>query len=194
MGRSTVNKIFRETCEILWQVLKPLYLPEPTEANFRLVAEDFWKQWNFPMCLGAIDGKHVLIKVRYKNSTIHQQVIFVIFQAPNNAGSLYFNYKGTHSIVLLAVVDANYCFTYVDIGAYGSQSDSGIFAKCEFGKQLLSNTLGVPESEIFPGTDFKLPFVFIGDEAFPLSGNLMRPFPGKELDIERRIYNYRHCR
>ncbi|KAJ8929485.1 hypothetical protein NQ314_017817 [Rhamnusium bicolor] len=38
------------------------------------------------------------------------------------------------------------------------------------------------------------PFVFIGDEAYPLSKNLMRPFSRNNLTPDKRIYNYRHSR
>ena len=47
--------------------------------------------------------------------------------APKNSGSLFFNYK-KHLSVVLAVVDANYKFVIVDIGAYGQQSDGKVFA------------------------------------------------------------------
>jgi len=46
---------------------------------------------------------------------------------PNNAGSLFFNYKKYFSIVLMAVVDADYCFITIDVGEYGNDSDSTIF-------------------------------------------------------------------
>lgn len=35
-----------------------------------------------------------------------------------------------------------------------------------------------------------MPFVFIGDEAFSLSFNIMRPFSGKVLSDNKKIFNY----
>ena len=52
-----------------------------------------------------------------------------MIECPKNGGSAYLNYKGFHSIVLLAVCDAKYCFTFVDIGDYGSLNDASIFQK-----------------------------------------------------------------
>ena len=60
----------------------------PTESEWQALAEIFKNKWNFPNCAEAIDEKHVA------------------FQASPNSDSLYFNYKGTFSIVLMALVDS----------------------------------------------------------------------------------------
>jgi len=67
------------------------------------------EKWNFPRCVRAVDGKHVMI------------------QAPPNSGSEFYNYKGFNSIVLLAVADFDYKFILVDISCNGRHNDSSIF-------------------------------------------------------------------
>ncbi|KAM3621251.1 uncharacterized protein V6R79_008446 [Siganus canaliculatus] len=103
---------------------------------------------------------------------------------------------GTFSIVLLAVVDARYCFRVIDVGGYGRTSDGGILANSAFGQALRSGTLQLPTDRLLPGADHRgpQPHVFVADEAFPLRRNLMRPFPGRTLARDRRVFNYRLSR
>ena len=107
MGKTTIRNIILETCEVLWQLLSPIYLSEPTESQYKEIAQEFKNLWNMPNCVGAIDGKHVAIK------------------RPANSGSAFYNYKKFFSIVLMAVCDAKYIFTAVSVGSYGSESDGG---------------------------------------------------------------------
>lgn len=130
------------------------------------IENGFANRWNFPNCIGAIDGKHVQI------------------QCPSNSGSAYFNYKQTFSIVLLGLVDDDYNFTAVDIGRYGSCSDGGIFDRSNLKRALKEKKLNIPEGS-----------VILGDEAFALTEYLMRPYPRCRVKTyEEKAYNYRHCR
>ncbi|XP_064478047.1 uncharacterized protein LOC135391646 [Ornithodoros turicata] len=108
VGIFTARESIRETCRALWTRLQPLYMKKPGTADWEKITESFQRNWQFPNCLGAVDGKHVRIR------------------APPNSGSMYHNYKDTFSIVLLAVADGDYNFVVVDVGAYGKQSDGGI--------------------------------------------------------------------
>lgn len=177
VGLSTVHYIIYETCEALWDILSPEYLKTPnTKEDWLAISEGFNRRWNFPHCLGSLDGKYVNI------------------QAPAKSGSLFFNYKKTFSIVLLAACDYKYKFTFVDIGAYGSQSDGGVFRNSVFGKRLEETDMNTPSEEPLPGTNIPLPYFFVADEAFPLKKFIMRPYPGKNLTDKQRIFNYRLSR
>ena len=176
VGKSTAQGIIKETCEVLWKNLAPVYLKTPTKESFKQIAQVFEEVWNFPFCLGAIDGKHISI------------------QAPNKSGTEYFNYKKFFSIVLLAACDAKYRFTMVDIGAHGSLSDGAVFKDSEMGKALDRGNLPIPGPKYLPGSTNEVPYVFVADEAFPLKSYIMRPFPGRGLSETQKIFNYRLSR
>ena len=173
VGHSTVCNIIKDTCDALWCVLAPEYLRTPSCADdWKKISEGFYRQWNFPNCIGAIDGKHV------------------VMQAPPSAGSMYYNYKQTHSIVLMAVCDAQYCFTLVDIGDNGRHSDGGVLSHSNFGQAMESGSLSIPEPANLPGTTTTLPYIFLGDAAFPLKTYMLRPYPGRFLEEDRHVFNY----
>ncbi|CAM4573446.1 unnamed protein product [Leuciscus chuanchicus] len=178
VGVSTVCQIVAQVVTAIWDCLVEGYMAVPTTDDWRSIAEGFQERWNFPLCVGAVDGKHVVIK------------------APPNSGSQFHNYKGTFSIVLLAVVDAKYRFWVIDVGGYGRTSDGGILANSAFGQALRAGTLHLPPDHPLPGAEDRepQPHVFMADEAFPLRRNLMRPFPGRTLPPERRVFNYRLSR
>jgi len=161
----------------LWSTLKNEFFPEPTEERWREISDAFRKFSHFPNCLGAIDGKHMRA-TKFPRS-----------------GSMNLNYKCYFSIVLTAIADSDYNFTYVDIEAYEKDCDSSVFQETSLFKLLIRNKLHIPPSgSLFRNDTENCPFVFVGDEAFSLSENLMRPHAGHNLSEKQRIFNYRLCR
>lgn len=86
IGRSTVYKIIPETCNAIITALQPpIYLPPMTREDWRNVADGFYEKWNFPNCIGAVDGKHIRIQALYfltiKNSFLFlwQAVMLIMF-------------------------------------------------------------------------------------------------------------------
>jgi hypothetical protein len=110
-----------------------------------------------------MDGKHVQIKMS------------------SGSGSLFYNYKH-FSILLLALVDANYCLILVDVGAVRK---SNVFKNSNIGRKLESNKLGIPGSRPLPNDENGkcMPFVIAGDEAFALSEHVLRPYPNRNLSV-----------
>lgn len=207
IGRFTAYKVFRETCSTLWKALQPIYLQALTRETMVQISEDFFNRWQFPNCIGAIDGKHISV------------------QCPPKTGSqFYSSYKKRFSIILIAACDAKYRFTWVDVGDYGeylcdnhrdiitciiltyvsftftspagSQSDGGMWASSAFGQAIDADEIDFPFPKEIPGSDVILPFTFVADEAFPLGIHMMRPYARtyRTFGNAERIFNYRLSR
>lgn len=94
----------------------------------------------------------------------------------------------------MAVVDSECKYVLVDVGAEGRLSDGGTFKNCSFGRALTNGTLNIPRVQTLPGTSLTAPYAFVGDEAFQLRKDFMRPYSSRYLDDEKRVFNYRLSR
>ena len=173
----TVSRIISETCSVIWDELCSRgFLEVPnTELKWRRIAKEFETRWNFPHCLGCIDGKHV------------------VMQAPARSGSEYFNYKKSHSI-LLAVCNARYEFTLVDIGDAGRQSDGGVYKNSNLGHAIDNNTINRPPASPINSSGKEYPYVFVADDAFQMKPFMLKPFARLDANVQKKIFNYRLSR
>lgn len=177
VAKNTVCVIIPRVCQaIINEYQDEVCITPRTPDDWRTVARGFSTRWNFQHCLGAIDGKHVAIR------------------CPRNAGSLYYNYKGFHSVVLMALVDANYKFIWVEIGANGSASDAQIFNHGELSQMIDDRELGFPPADSLVADDEPVPYFLIGDDAFALRTWMMKPFSLRNMARDERIFNYRLSR
>lgn len=147
-----------------------------TSEQWASIQRQFFDKWNFPQCLGALDGKHVRIK------------------SPMKSGSKYFNYMHYFSVVLLALVDADYKFIFIDVGTPGRYGDATIWNNSQLRHHLQAGTLPVPPPVVLPGCDMPIPSLIVADSAFALHSTLMKPYPEKNMSQEERLFNYRLCR
>jgi len=175
---SAVSRFVKQCLEAIVKALLKEAIPEPTTDSLKQTIRDYYSKWQFQNCCGAIDGKHVRVK------------------CPPNSGSAFYNYKEYFSIVLLAIVDANIKFIAIDVGSYGREGDAGIYLKSEMGKRINNGLFNIPEPAALPYTDIKLPNIILGDEAFALSKNMMKPFSRQQsfYDRTKTVYNYRLSR
>ena len=91
---NTISILVRDVCQAIWDEYRDEVVSNPTTAEGKKeIAASYSNRWNFLHVLGTLDGKNIRIR------------------CPANGGSTFYNYKGYHSIVLIALVDANYRFT-----------------------------------------------------------------------------------
>ncbi|KAF0717649.1 protein ALP1-like [Aphis craccivora] len=113
---------------------------------------------------------------------------FVFF---NDALHLTYLY---YSIVLLAMCDSDYQFTYINVGSCGTDSDSTIFKGSTLFTKINNEDIMLPPPKPLPNTTEPLPYMIIGDSAFGISNKVLRPYALTDLTTKKKIFNYRMSR
>ena len=177
VGRSSISKFLPEVCRVIQDEFTREYLKWPTTPDkWKELEREFRIRWNVPHALGALDGKHMALK------------------KPKNTGALYHNYKGFSSIVMLALVDGQYKFRWVDAGTEGSCSDGQIFNASQLKRRIEDGMIGFPGPAPITQGGPDVPYFILADDAFALKTWLMKPYGRRMLTREERIANYRISR
>lgn len=167
LGERAISGIVYKISQAICDLGGPIFLKTPTNEKLLEVADKFERLWNFPNCLGSIDGKHVRI------------------QCPSGAGS---EFSKLQKILFNCVASCSRCRWEILIywcRRIREKQWWGSIQNSTFGKKL-SRGFDLPRRE--------LPFLFVGDEAYPLKGNLMTPYPRKTITPEKWVFNYRLSR
>ena len=176
-AHNTIGMFVPEVCDaIVEEYAQEVFRTPTTTDGWREIAQGFQDKWNFPHACGALDGKHAAIR------------------KPKHSGSIYYNYKGFFSIVILVLCDANYKAIWAHVGSPGSQSDCGIYNESPMFQGIQDETIKLPPPEPMPNDTEDTPFFFIGDDAFPLRQHILKPFSARYLETEQLVFNYRLSR
>lgn len=173
IGKSTVCEIVVEVCGAIVEVLLPRYIRFPQNAQeIRQRMDEFSDRAGFPQTVGCVDGCHIPIK------------------APQSNPEDYVNRKGFHSIILQALVDANYLFLDICVGWPGKVHDARLFRNSSLYTALSSGAFMPDSSVIRMIDDVRVPPLILGDSAYPLQDWLMKPYVDRgNLSREETHYN-----
>ncbi len=80
------------------------------------------------------------------------------------------------------------------MGTNGRMSDAGVWDRCDLNQQIKAGQVEIPPQCTLPNSSRTAPFVIVGDDAFPLSEHLMKPFPHRCQNSQERIFSYRLSR
>lgn len=109
ISRRAISYIIEQVSKAIFKRIGNISMRTPSSvAEWMEISKKFEERWQFPHALGAIDGKHIVIK------------------PPAGAGSYYYNYKHTHSIVLMVIAGPDYECLYADVGRNGRMNDGGV--------------------------------------------------------------------
>lgn len=179
------EQIVKDVCKAIVAAVMPTYVKSPSADDFKRIANEFSRKWSLPNCLGAVGCKTMQL------------------EAPADPGPYFMSEN--HRISIVALCDANYCFTVAEVNYLGSLGDkSNVFKESFLNKFILNNAAVVPPPSKLPKSKSDQQFNYFavgGGNNYPLKENFLTPYAkaslsdkDEKLRYERRIFNYRLSR
>lgn len=137
--------------------------------EWKRIADGFLDRWNFPHCLGALDGKHIN------------------FGPPPHSGSTY----NPKSVILMALVDSSLKFLHVNLESSGTVTGGRIFGGPSLQCSLQSRISNIPPPAPLPASELLASYHMVADEAFPLKEHVLKPYAKCILLEEQNLFNNR---
>ena len=180
VAESTVCVITIEVCtaivKLMWTEQVGDLFPE-SKDQFISSMKDMEAHWQFGFSFSAVDGSHIPIRCPSGGALAMKQ---------------YYNFKNFYSVVLLALVDANYRFIWASCGAPGNTHDSTYLQSTDIWTNICNGTILPDDIRTVDGTYISP--VILGDGAFPMKTFLMKPYGDAILSEDKRYFNYRLSR
>jgi hypothetical protein len=171
VAESTAAVIFNEVCKILVSAFYDQFVKLPRDSSeWKQELRNFLENWEFP-CVGAWDGFHVYISTKLKN---------------------YFSFKKRYSVSCMGFIASNKKFFWAAVGAPGSTHDSRLLRSCTIFDEIQKGCV-FPNAVLRTSEYGDIPFITVGDSAFPRLSWLMKPYDGSTRDPRKRYFNKRLC-
>lgn len=156
-----------DTCNDLWNVLIPEYMWRPSfPEEWRKISEGFEHLWNFPHCVGAIDGKHVVNEAPSRSGST--------FSTTKKPTVLYWLQCVMPTTVLLLLTSEIPADTVMAAHWVTQEVPADTFSNSAFGQAMESGKPLLPEPATLPGSSTPIPYMFVGDAAFALKTYMLR--------------------
>ncbi|XP_064487325.1 uncharacterized protein LOC135399499 [Ornithodoros turicata] len=169
IGRSTVNAIFKDFCDAVILHLEQQWICMVRRNEMESHMREFHAVTGFPQAIRALGGCHLPVS------------------PPKLHATDYYNYKGWYSIILLALVDHQYKFKYINVGSPGRCHDAHVYGRSRLRSLVDGDHFQSPVVTI-EGTF--IPPIILCDQAFPLTSNLLKPFANAPKGTPQASFNY----
>lgn len=161
MSENILYDIIVKTVSALYELMQ-YYIKWPTEEHAQEIETSFKQKSHLDKVLGAIDVLHIAVK------------------APDQQSTYYTNLQGVTTVLLQTVCDHELRFLHCCTGWPGSVDDSAVFLDCDLYSDASKNV-----DTYFPNGAY-----LVGDESFPLTDWLIKPFDeDNTLTVSQQHFN-----